>query len=604
MRNKVDCRWDVAALTSMAGFFAIATNRNVGWFYVVFMEEFGIDRRGAAWPGSVLGVTLRCSGLVVSVLQKHVPLYWMGLVGSVLLWSSLIVCAFVPNVEWMTVMMGFAHGLGSGMLLVVNLVLIMQYFNKYRGIAAGLRLSANPVSAIVFPMVLSTLKDVYGFRGTMLVYAAITMHVTAFSIMLKEPPWIRRKRTKQETSAKEVSSDNLNRLTDVRAECDNSQLNKQIESANYSGVNQICLEKANECELLVQEAEALLPNVKQPKSNVSSSKTSPRLVRSSSIPNFEIDTHRDNKTASELEIKKLGCHVPLLNTDKQVLEKLNSEVTSGDHIAQRLVQEISRRISSASSLTMRSLESNSKSGELYKSVKDGEKEQQRTRNSTCRDRFTHLSGRLVRWLAKCVRLPSLGLFLAVVGSMLLDYINLVHLSTLVDYARDKGVSHTQATLTIVYAAGPEIFGRVLLPFIADLGWVTRPTLACSSLFSLGLLFATTPETTGAAHIVLRALSSVAMAGLLTMKQVLIADNLGANAVALVSGASGLLLVPVLLSNPLIIGYFRDTTGSYDNLFRIAAGVILFSGFVFLGIMISSRRTNATTEDKSDTGCAA
>lgn len=604
MRNKVDCRWDVAVLTSMAGFFAIATNRNMGWFYVVFMEEFGIDRRGASWPGSVLTVTLRCSGLLVSVLQKYVPLYWIGLGGSVLLWSSLVVSAFVPNVEWMTVMMGFAHGTGSGMLLVANLVLIMQYFSKYRGIAAGLRLSANPLSAIVFPMVLSTLRDAYGFRGTMLVYAAITMHVTAFSIMLKEPPWIRSKRTKQETPANEMSGDNLNKLTDVGLECDKSALDRQIEPLGATGASEIILEKPSECDLIVPEAEALLADLKQSKSNVSSCKTSPRLARSSATPISEIDTHGGNNTTSELDDKKLSCHVPLLNTDKQVVVKLNSEVANGDHIGQRIVQEIGRRISTASSLTIRSLQSNCKSGEIYKSSKEHEIGQQSNRNSAPANSWACLSGRLLRWLVQRARLPSLGLVLAVVGSMLLDYTNAVHLSTLVDYARDKGVSHTQATLTITYAAGPEIFGRVLLPFIADLGWVTRPTLACSSLFALALLFATTPETTGAAHIVLRALSSVAMAGLLTMKQVLIADNLGTDAVALVSGASGLLLVPVLFSNPIIIGYFRDTAGSYDNLFRIAAGVLLCSAFVFVGVMVSARRTKATAEEKGDTGCAA
>ncbi|KAL1423955.1 hypothetical protein MTO96_020748 [Rhipicephalus appendiculatus] len=381
MRNKVDCRWDVAALTFMAGFFAIATNRNMGWFYVVFIEEFGIDRRGASWPGSVLSATLRCSGLLVSALQQYVPLYWMGLVGSILLWSSLVVCAFVPNIEWMTVMMGFAHGLGSGMLLVVNLVLIMQYFNKYRGIAAGLRLSANPLSAIAFPMVLSTLRDAYGFRGAMLVYAAITMHVTAFSIMLKEPPWIRSKRTKQDTPADELSGDDVNKLTDVRLECNKSALDRQLESVDFSGVDQIDVEKAKQCDPPVPEAEALLADLKQPKSNISSCKTSPRLARSSSIPISEIDTHGENKAASEPEVKKLSCHVPLLNTDKQVLDKLNSEVANGDHIAQRIVQEISRRISSASSLTIRSLQSNGKSSEVYKSVKEGEMGQQSTRNS-------------------------------------------------------------------------------------------------------------------------------------------------------------------------------------------------------------------------------
>lgn len=603
MRNQVDCRWDVAVLTSMAGFFAIATNRNMGWFYVVFMEEFGVDRRGASWPGSVLTPTLRCSGLLVTVLQKYLPLFWIGLAGSLLVWSSLIACAFVPNIEWMAVMMGFVHGVGSGIMLVSNLVLIMQYFRKYRGIAAGLRLSANPVSAIVFPIVLSTLKDAYGFRGTLLVYGAITMHVTAFCIMLKEPPWVLSERGKQKVPAKEQGGDNPNRLMNV--EGGKLALTKEIELVDISKIDRT---KSSEHDMQVPEAEALLADLKQPKSDVSSCNISPILERCASVRISEVDAEEDNKATFEEEAKTINCYVPLLNTDKQVVDKYNAEVASTDHVAQRIAQEIGRRISTASSVTIKSRQINCKPSEYCKAVEKGAVAEESTRDWVTGSRCSRLSVRLLQWLVKLVvpaRLPSLGLALAIVGSMLLDYINAVHLSTIVDYARDKGVSHRQATLTIAYAAGPEILGRVLLPFVADLGWVTRPTLACSSLFALGLLFAVTPETTAAAHIALRALSSVAMAGLLTMKQVLIADNLGTDAVALVSGASGLLLVPVLSCNPMIIGYFRDSHGSYDNLFRIAAGVLLVSAFVFVAVMVSARRrTKATADAKSDTGCTA
>ncbi|XP_037562270.1 uncharacterized protein LOC119441734 [Dermacentor silvarum] len=608
MRNQVDCRWDVAALTSMAGFFAIATNRNIGWFYVAYMEEFGIDRRGASWPGSVLATTLRCVGLLLSVLQRYFSLFWIGLLGSILLWSSLIASSFVPNIEWMTAIIGVAHGMGAGLVLNSHLVLIMYYFRKYRGVAAGLRLSANPVSAIVFPVVLSALKDAYGFRGTLLVFSAITMHVTALSLMLKEPPWVRRTRTKKETPAT-GPTDIPNTLTYVGLECNKSAVDKEMEPLDASAVNQKFLEKSKEYELPVPEAEALLAHLNQLKSNESSSKTSPGLERYSALLISEIDEHGD-KATTEVAVKKLDCYVPLLDTDKQVLDKLNSEVTNGDHKTQRLAQEIGRRISAVSPVTIQPTQSNRKSGGSNQAAEKGANGRHGTQNWVTRNRLSCFSSRSLRRFFKHVlptRPPSLGLITAVVAATLLDYINAVHLSTMVDYARDKGNPPTQATMTIAYAAAPEIFGRIFLPFMADLGWVTRPTLACGSLFALGLLFAATPETTAAAHIVLRALSSVAMAGLLTMKQVLIADNLGAEAVPLVSGASGLLLVPVLFSNPMIIGYFRDTMGSYDNLFRIAAGVILCSAFVFAGIIVAARRTKAAATAaaaKGDAGCAA
>ncbi|XP_065295919.1 uncharacterized protein [Dermacentor albipictus] len=609
MRNQVDCRWDVAVLTSMAGFFAIATNRNIGWFYVAYMEEFGIDRRGASWPGSVLATTLRCVGLLLSVLQRYVSLFWIGLLGSILLWSSLIASSFVPNIEWMTVIIGFAHGVGAGLVLNTHLVLIMHYFCKYRGVAAGLRLSANPVSAIVFPIVLSALKDAYGFRGTLLVFAALTMHVTALSLVLKEPPWVRRARTKKQTQGTEPS-DIPNRLTDVGLECNVSALRKKMEPVDTLAVNRTISENSKEYEMPVPEMEVLLAHLKQPESNDSSSNTSPGLGQFSPLLISEMDKHGD-KSISEIAVKTLDCCVPLLSTDKQMLDKHNSELTNGDHISQRIAQEIGRRLSAVGPVTIKSPQSNCTLGLSSQASEKGANGQHGTQNWVTGNRLSCLSSRLFRWFFKLVlptRPPSLGIITAVVASTLLDYINAVHLSTLVDYARDKGVSPTQATMTIAYAAVPEIFGRIFLPFMADLGWVTRPTLACGSLFALGFLFAATPETTVDAHIALRALSSVAMAGLLTMKQVLIADNLGPEAVPLVSGTSGLLLVPVLFSNPMIIGYFRDTMGSYDNLFRIAAGVILCSAFVFAGIIVSARRTKAAAAAaaaaKDDGGCAA
>ncbi|XP_049271428.1 monocarboxylate transporter 12-like [Rhipicephalus sanguineus] len=269
-------------------------------------------------------------------------------------------------------------GLGAGIVLMCNLVEIMQYFQKYRGIASGLKFAADPTSAIVFPALLSYLRATYGLRGALLIYAALSMHVTAFSIVLKEPPWLKR-----------------------------------------DGI------------------EAL--------------------------------------------------------------------------VSRRPVRE-TQPIQSSKAMKIRDI-----------------------------------LGKMPQPLLK----PSF--YAVVMGSVLLDYVNAVHLSTLVDYALDSGVSRAHAELTVTYASAPEILGRVLLPLVADVGLVSRTTLTTGNALVLGFLLLLTPETRSGTHVVVRAASSVALATLMTMKHVLVADYYGTDAVALLSGASGVLLVPVLLSNPSIIG---------------------------------------------------
>ncbi|XP_037510176.2 monocarboxylate transporter 11-like [Rhipicephalus sanguineus] len=372
--------------------FAVATSRTMGWFYVAFIEEFSLNRETSSWPGFLLMCCHRTSGLLVGMLHKHMSLFLIGLMGSFLAWGGMAASAFAPSISWMSFTMGIVHGIGAGVVIQSHTVVVLQHFSKYRGVAAGSMFTANPTSAILFPAVLSALNDAYGFRGAVLVYGALIMHISALCPILKEPPWI--------TNA---------------------------------------------------------------------------------------GTMREN----------------------------------GVHGNQRL------------------------------------------------------------------------------RSTLVDYVNTVHIYTMVDYARDKGVSRTHATMSITYAAPPEILGRLLVPLIADMGWLSRPFLACGCAITAGLLFAVTPETVQITHLVLRALSSVTMGVLATMKTVLVADYMGTDAVCVVSGVSGSLLVPLMLCNPLIFGFFRDRMGSYDNLYRIVAGIILCGGLALIACLVRSSRSISTRVKISD-----
>ncbi|KAH8039009.1 hypothetical protein HPB51_004829 [Rhipicephalus microplus] len=113
----------------------------------------------------------------------------MGIVGSVFLWAGLLGATFAPNMTWMTLTVGLIHGTGVGVVCLTLIVVVMMYFDKYRGIASGMKFAGYSLSSLLYPVILTSLKDAYGFRGALLICAALTMNVTALSLLLKEPPW-------------------------------------------------------------------------------------------------------------------------------------------------------------------------------------------------------------------------------------------------------------------------------------------------------------------------------------------------------------------------------------------------------------------------------
>ncbi|CAN8015723.1 unnamed protein product, partial [Ixodes persulcatus] len=130
------------------------------------------------------------AGILLAVLQGRVTLFQIFFVGGVLVWFGILASVFVPNMAWMTVTFGVINGLGLGLTIITMGVLLTMYFDRYRGVASGIKFAGMSGSGLAFPKFLSYLQQKYGFRGMLLVYGGIATHVTAFGLLLKEPPWI------------------------------------------------------------------------------------------------------------------------------------------------------------------------------------------------------------------------------------------------------------------------------------------------------------------------------------------------------------------------------------------------------------------------------
>lgn len=80
-------------------------------------------------------------------------------------------------------------GVGMGLVFTTLAIILVIYFDRYRGLALGCQFAGFPLSGLVFPLFLSYTEHEYGFRGALLVFGAISTHITALVFLLREPSW-------------------------------------------------------------------------------------------------------------------------------------------------------------------------------------------------------------------------------------------------------------------------------------------------------------------------------------------------------------------------------------------------------------------------------
>ncbi|CAN8015716.1 unnamed protein product, partial [Ixodes persulcatus] len=194
--------------------------------------------------------------------------------------------------------------------------------------------------------------------------------------------------------------------------------------------------------------------------------------------------------------------------------------------------------------------------------------------------------------------PMLYIVLAL--AVVIDFTGVAYVSTIVDYAVDKGLSIEDAESLIIYGSCSELVGRVFLPLIADTRCIRRTTLVMANLFIWGCSMMLFPYLSLQVHIILVCLCAYLSYGCVTsMRSVLMADYVGVQWISTCYGLSGLVLLPLTFCSPSLTGFFRDSRESYDGLYRLHGGMQLVVAALFLGVVfVERRRTNVWTLSRS------
>ncbi|XP_077557437.1 monocarboxylate transporter 13-like [Haemaphysalis longicornis] len=179
--------WKVPLVAMGASFLICMAQSSTGYLYVLFMDEYKINREMASWPESIIMFCQNLGGFLVSLLLTKISIYSVALIAASVACVGLVCAAFAPSITWMSVALGAVYGIGYGSSAVSFSVFTMLYFDKYRATATSLKYVGWAASGLAGPLVLSSLAMNYGLGGTLLLSASITLHAVPLVMFLKSP---------------------------------------------------------------------------------------------------------------------------------------------------------------------------------------------------------------------------------------------------------------------------------------------------------------------------------------------------------------------------------------------------------------------------------
>lgn len=163
-----------------------------------------------------------------------------------------------------------------------------------------------------------------------------------------------------------------------------------------------------------------------------------------------------------------------------------------------------------------------------------------------------------------LRIPMF--YVILVTWVIMCYNEDLFLTTIVDFAVDKGVPTASAVPLMSYLSITDTLGRVLLPLVADRNYVRRSTLVSINAVLTAISVALLPEATSEASLIVVTLLAAGFNGCgMTMYGVLLADHVGVERLPIGYSLAGLLCGPLLVLKPILVGKHMGSSSSvlYD-----------------------------------------
>ncbi|XP_062606548.1 monocarboxylate transporter 13-like [Saccostrea cucullata] len=195
----------IAVAAFLIQFITLGICLSFGIYVIELQNEFDsglsiISSVGLIHLGFQLG-----SGPFASFLMRKMSYRKVCLLGAIMSSVGLSVLPFTPNIPYLIVFFGVITGIGFCLLYLPTHTLSVLWFDKNKGLVTGIVTSGSSLGGVVFPHLIEFLIEVFGWRGSFYILAAVNLQTVLLSGLMRESP-IQRSWKKFKT--KNIADDN------------------------------------------------------------------------------------------------------------------------------------------------------------------------------------------------------------------------------------------------------------------------------------------------------------------------------------------------------------------------------------------------------------
>ncbi|XP_076098729.1 monocarboxylate transporter 12-like isoform X1 [Mytilus galloprovincialis] len=550
MKGSVDrgWAWIVLAACFLRAFMVIGIDKAFGMFFVEYIEAFESNASTVSVIISTQQIVYSVSSfLILTFGNRFFTFRPIIIFGSVLMAAGYFLNAYAPNVQFLLLSQGVLFGIGHAASAGPSLVVLNSYFDKRRGLANSLANSGGSLGGLLLPLIIQALLETYGLQGAQIVVSGMLLNIVVFAALLRP-------------LTNTVPQDRLN--LEVKVEEDDEskngnhiEINLNQEDMYYSADD--IRSKLNKSEKEKKENEKLLIELPPP------------------------NTHYRMRTFSENLHEYRVSTVPL-----QTGSPKSADASKFANL-------------SAIFGSLADVSSSVQSVFLAKNVEIPKRETEDDETETCFSKYilSVINFKILR--NHHLKLLYLLGFLAIFSARL-------QLAYIPPYARDCGISGREISYLVTIIGTCDFFGRFGVALILDSKRVKLSSIISASLMIMGV----TCMCNSFIHDFHTFIAYCVVYGLFgglynSVVALLLVDAVGpknlSTALAFVlqvHGVSTSAMAPIL-------GYIRDSTGSYTGSFYImGVGNLLSALLLLFGLPVAKkmelrRQQRCLSEDNQD-----
>ncbi|PRD24076.1 UNVERIFIED_CONTAM: slc16a12 [Trichonephila clavipes] len=177
--------WVVVFASFMIHVVADGVTYTFGIFYYEFLKYYGESKGTTAWVASIMVGTTYCIGPIASGLTKRYGCRAVTIAGSILAAAGLMLSTLAPNVLTLFFTIGILTGAGLGLMYLPSIVSVTCYFEKQRAFATGVAVCGSGMGTFALAPLTEYLVEAYGWKGSMLIIAALVLNCTVFGALFR-----------------------------------------------------------------------------------------------------------------------------------------------------------------------------------------------------------------------------------------------------------------------------------------------------------------------------------------------------------------------------------------------------------------------------------